>query len=240
MPSSRVFNLANFEQFTAINILVDPGAVGGAKIIPSVAEIDLVWTMAGARAAHIVLHGRYTGLFAGSVAQANAIHTGLTSGAAAVALFSHMGTVTNFNNVNIRDIAQSHQPLISSTASPVNGTGTGNTLPNEMALVVTKHTTLTGQANRGRMYVPNWIVSSVAADNTAIPAVVTDLQTWANTIQGVFNASGYTLVIAQPARNEYTGSTGTSHPARAATSITVSSLFVRDNHWDSQRRRGLK
>jgi hypothetical protein len=113
-------------------------------------------------------------------------------------------------------------------------------MPNEVALVITERTALAGRANRGRMYIPGWITASVAADNTAIPAVVTDLQAWANTVQNALNSAGYQLVIGQPARQAYTGLTGTQHPARAAGSTTVQSLQVRDSHFDSQRRRGLK
>jgi hypothetical protein len=133
-----------------------------------------------------------------------------------------------------------NQPLIASSVAGVPGTAAGVALPTEVALVITKRTAATGRANRGRIYVPGWAASAVAADNTAIAAVVTDLQAWANTIQNAFNASGYQMVIAQPARNSYIGETGTVHPARPAGSVTVSSLQVRDGHFDSQRRRGLK
>jgi hypothetical protein len=90
------------------------------------------------------------------------------------------------------------------------------------------------------MYIPGWAQATVAADNTAIAAAITDLQAWADTVQNALNGSGYQLVIGQPARQAYVGKSGTQHPARPAGSTTVQSLLVRDNHFDSQRRRGLK
>ena len=240
MSRSRVVNLANFQQFTAINFLSDPGALGGAKIVPSCAQITLSWVLAGGKTGHNVMTGRYTGAFAGSVAQANAILAALNLGTPATTLMTHMAPSTFMSAVSIRDINSANQPLVVSTGAVTGGTGAGVALPNEVSLCITLHTALAGRANRGRMYIPGWHAAAVAADNTAIPAVVTDLQAWANTVQNAFNASGYQMVIGQPARAAYTGSTGTAHPARVASSVTVQSLLVRDNHWDSQRRRGLK
>lgn len=240
MARNRIVNLANFEQFAAINVLADPGAIGGPKLIPSCAEIDLVWGMAGGKTAHNVLTGRYTGAFAGSVAQANTMLTALVTGVPAGAFLSHIATSAGLGALTIRDLAVADAPVIQATAPGALGTGAGVALPNEVAVVVTKHTALAGRANRGRMYIPGWTVAAVNADNTVLAAAVTDLQAWANTIQNALNSAGYQLVIGQPARAAYIGSTGTSHPARPAGSITVQSLLVRDNHFDSQRRRGLK
>jgi len=76
--------------------------------------------------------------------------------------------------------------------------------------------------------------------NIISPATMTAIQTWANTIVAALAGQGYTLVIGHVARQAYTGSTGTAHPARAAGTVVITSVTVRDNHWDSQRRRGLK
>jgi hypothetical protein len=236
----RFIPLGQLQQVTGINLLGDPGAIGGPKVISSVAEIILYFALAGARTGKVVMHGRYVGVFNGSVAQANAILAALNTGSAAAAFLSHLAATTSLANVSIRDLGTANQGLIVSTGTGTPGTGVGNAVPNEMAVVVTKHTALTGRANRGRMYMPGWTTASVAADNTVVPTAVTDLQTWANTVQGALNASNYIMVIAHPARQAYTGTTGTPHPARAAGSVDVTSLFVRDNHWDSQRRRGLK
>jgi hypothetical protein len=236
----RVIALDQFQQFTAINLLVDPGAIGGPKIVPSCAEIDILFGLPGGKIAHCIFHGRYTGAFAGTVAQANSILTAITAGIPANGFLLHLSGQTTIGGVSIRDVNTANQAVISSNVGGATGTGTGNAVPNEVAICVTKHTALAGRANRGRFYVPGWIVSTVAADNTVIPTAVTDLQTWANTLQGAFNASGYQMVIGQPARQAYIGTSGTSHPARPAGSVPVTSLFVRDNHFDSQRRRGLK
>lgn len=237
---SRIVNLANFQQFTAINLLSDPGAIGGPKLVPSCAEVVLIWLLPGGKVGHNVLHGRYTGAFAGTVAQANSILAALSTGGPATTFATHLATGNALSGVSIRDVNQANQALIVSSAGGLAGSGTGPSVPNEVALVVTEHTALAGRANRGRMYIPGWTTATVAADNTAVAAAITDLQSWANTVQNALNVAGYQLVIGQPARQAYTGKTGTQHPARAAGSVTVQSLLVRDNHFDSQRRRGLK
>jgi hypothetical protein len=90
------------------------------------------------------------------------------------------------------------------------------------------------------MYVPGFASDAVGTGNVIGPAVLSDVQAWANTFIAVFSGQGMTLAIGQKARQEYIGTTGTLHPARDAGSVTVTSLQVRDNHWDSQRRRGLR
>jgi hypothetical protein len=236
----RFIALDQLQQFTAVELLSDPGHIGGPMVIQNCAQIVFHWTLTGGKSGANVFAGRYTGAFAGTVAQANAIMTAITTGAPAATLFGHFATTAGISSVTIRDLGVANSAIISSTTPGQPSTGVGNAMPNEVALVVTKRTAATGPANRGRIYIPGWVVGSVAADNTAIAAVVTDLQAWANTLQNAFNASGYQMTIAQPARAAYTGSTGTQHPARAANQVTVQSLQVRDNHFDSQRRRGLK
>ena len=69
---ARLINLANVQQFTAINLTLDPGDTGGPVVVPQCAQIVLNWTLADGRLGHNVLYGRYSGGFAGTAAQATA------------------------------------------------------------------------------------------------------------------------------------------------------------------------
>lgn len=240
MARSRIVNLANLSQFTAINVLSDPGHVGGPKVAPNCAEIKLVWIQEDGKNANNVLTGRYTGGFAGSVAQADAIITALTTGAAWTALAGFLATSTTLAGVFIRDINTAGNAYILNSASGKPGTSASPALPNETAVVVSLKTSKTGPQNRGRLYIPGFATNAMGAGNIVAAAAITAINNWANTIPTALTAQGYQWSIAQPARNAYIGSTGTSHPARAATSIAITSQATRDNHWDSQRRRGLK
>jgi hypothetical protein len=90
------------------------------------------------------------------------------------------------------------------------------------------------------MFVPGWATNALGTGNTINPAAVTALGNWGSIIAGALSASGYIWCVGHVARQAYTGSTGTSHPARPAGSVPITTVAVRDNHWDSQRRRGLK
>lgn len=240
MARSRVVNLANFEQFTAINLLADPGHIGGPTIAPNVAEIRLNFALEDTKSAHCVLHGRYSSAFAGSLAQCNAIFAALSTGGSWTALAAFLATTTQFTGVSIRDINSAGNPYLSSNTAAVPGTSASPSLPNEVALVASLGTAKTGPGNRGRFYLPGWATNALGAGNVAAAAAVTAFNTWQTLILPAFSAQGYTWVIAQPARAAYVGSTGTSHPARPAGSAPVTTTITRDNHWDSQRRRGLK
>lgn len=236
----RIINLANLEQFTAINLLVDPGHIAGPVQIPSCAQITINWQLADGRAAHNVLYGRYSGAFAGNQAQANSIMTALTTGGAWTALAAFFATTTTVSGVSIRDVNTPNAPLINSNNAAVPGTSASPELPDEVAAVITLRTAFTGPGFRGRVYVPGWATNSLATGNVIAAAAVTALNSWGGTISGALAAGTYTWVLGQPARAQYTGSTGRVHPARSAMSTTISQTVVRDNHWDSQRRRGLK
>jgi len=240
MSRSRILNLANIQQFAAINVLTDPGAIGGPKVIPQAAEITLRWILGNAKFGHNVLIGRYSGTFTGSPAQANSILTALSSGAQWSALAGFLGTTMALNSVTIRDLNTANQPVIASTAAGANGTSTGIEMPNEVAVAVTLRTAFTGPQNRGRMFVPGWASNALGTGNVVTPAAVTALQNWAGIIAGVLSAQSYTWCVGHVARQAYTGSTGTSHPARVAGTVPITTVEVRDNHWDTIRRRGLR
>lgn len=235
-----IINLSNLPQFTAVNLNSDQGAIPGPVQVPQCAQVVFNWTLPDGHLAHNVLYGRYAGGFAGSQAQCNAILTALVGSAQFSALqpFLHTGTI--FSGVSLRDVNTINQALITSSSAGPAGTGTGNPVPSEVAAVITLRTALVGRANRGRVFIPGWATAALGPGDTIIAAALTALTNWAGTISGALSASSYTWVIGQKARAAYTGSTGAAHPARAATSTAITSTVIRDNHWDSQRRRGQR
>lgn len=240
MGRTRIVSLDSLRQFAAVELQFDAGAIGGPKVIPQAAEITLFWTLESGKYGHNVLTGRYNGAFAGSPAQANGILSGLSTGAAWTALAAFMATSTQLLNLTIRDLNSANQPVIANTAGGGAGTSASASLPNEVAAVLTTRTAFTGPANRGRVYVPGWATNALGAGNIINAAAVTALNNWGAIIAGVLSGQGYTWCIGHQARQAYTGSSGTQHPARLAGTVPITTVSVRDNHWDSQRRRGLK
>lgn len=236
----RVIRLDNIQQFTAINVLSDPGHIAGPVIIPFCAQIRIGWNLTDGKKGYNVLYGRYTGAFNGSVAQAQGIFTSLSTGAAWTALALMLHTTEAIASVDIRDVNTPNAAIISSTGAPVPGTSTGTSLPSEVAEVVTLRTSFVGPGFRGRLYMPPVASNGLGTGDTLAAGAITAINNWAAGIFTAFTAQGYTWVLGQPARAAYTGITGRQHPARAAGSTNISSATVRDNHIDSQRRRGLK
>jgi len=236
----RAIPLDRLEQFTAVNLLLDPGDVGGPVIVPSCAQITLSWVLEGGKTAHNVLYGRYSGAFAGTVTQCNGIMAALTTGAAWTALVPFIANTGGLSTVSIRDVNSANQPIVTSTTGNGVGTSISSALPNEVAAVITLRTALAGRSGRGRVYIPGWATNALGAGNVIAAAAVTALGNWGATIGGAINTQGYVFVLGLKHRIAYTGTTGTIHPDRPATSIPITSTVVRDNHWDSQRRRGLK
>lgn len=228
------------EQFPAVNLRLDGGAIGGPVVVPQCAQIVIRWTLESGKRGASVLYGRYAGAFAGTPAQAQAIFNALSAAGPWGALAAFISTTNGIAAVEIRDVNTPNQAITQNTAGSANGISTSPALPNEVAVVITERTAFTGRMNRGRIYVPGWATNALSAGNLIAAGAVTALNDWAQTIPTALSANGYTLVIGQKARQAYVGKTGTSHPARPAGSVPVTSLVVRDNHWDTQRRRGLK
>jgi hypothetical protein len=240
MSPFRLVNVANFPQFTAINLTKDPGYDPAVRTIPQCVEVGIVWGMEDGKLAHNVLHARYSGSYPGTVAMANAILAGLVTGAAWTAMASFIASTGAIGSVTLRDLNTPNQPLLSSTGPGGVGTSASPSLPNETAIVITLRTAKAGRAFRGRIYVPSFATNALGAGNVIAAACITDVNAWANTIPTVFQSQGLTFVIGQHSRLAYTSPIGTPHPKRDPTTVDVTSQSVKDNHWDTMRRRGLK
>lgn len=236
-----LINLANYQQLAAINVLSDPGHIAGPIIIPNAVQVILDWTTASGRGAKNILYGSVGGSFTPTATIADAILTALTTGASWTAFAALISSSTALAHVILRDVRSANQPLVSSTQAAHPGTNASISLPNEVALVVTLRTALTGQANRGRMYLPGYGSDQNTAGNVVVAGAVTATQNWINNnFFAALSGQGLTWSLGHPARAAYTGSTGAQHPARVASLVPITLGLVRDNHWDSQRRRGLK
>lgn len=238
MPLVRLDQL---QQFAAVNLLSDPGEVGGPVVIPFATQVVLNWSVAGGKTAHNVLYGRNTGVPAPSVSQAQAIFSALTTGSLWTALATHLSNVVSLTGVTLTSVHTAGLPSFSSTGASVPGSNAAIALPSEVAFCITLRSNGRGAQNRGRMYIPGYATDQVIAGNLVSATAVSDTAAWANNIRTVLGAQNLTWAIGQKQRAEYIGSTGTLHPARAANcNVDVTQAVARDNRWDSQRRRGLK
>jgi hypothetical protein len=237
---SRIVNLANFDQFTAINVLSDPGHVGGPVIIPNAVKFILVWTLGDGKSARNVLGGIKTSFTTPSQAIAEQARAAIVGHPNFGPYMAQIAPTASFAAVELQDISVGGSPIYRSTGASTPGTATGTELPNEVALVTTIRTAKVGAQWRGRYYLPGYSSAAIGAGNVITAAAMTAAQNFSVAISAGMGAIGLQWALLQPARAAYTGSSGTQHPARSAHAEPMTTVIVRDNHWDSQRRRGLK
>jgi hypothetical protein len=228
------------QQFQAINVLSDPGHINGPVVIPNCWKFMIVWTLTNGKIARNVLGVSVPAGATVTATIAEAMRAALVAGSGWSTLAAFMSLTGSLTRVELQDIRQASMPVVASTGAATAGTSASAALPDEVAAVLTLRTARVGPANRGRMYIPNFATNALAAGGVIAPAVVTAIGGWTPNISNAVTSQGFTQVLLQPARAAYTGTSGAQHPARAAGSLPLTNMVVRDNHWDSQRRRGLR
>jgi hypothetical protein len=110
-------------------------------------------------------------------------------------------------------------------------------MPENNAIVLTENIAARGRGAKGRVFLGGWAQNAdvtVGGISTTVQTALGALGTaWANAL----TAQSLTPCVAQVARQQYQGVTGTIHAARGATHTNVTSYTCRDLIWDTQRRR---
>lgn len=215
----------------------DAGRIPGAVVIPNAIQVRLVWTLANGKTVYNVLHGSVAGGFSATTAVADAVFTALKANAGWTSLRANLSTTCSLFGVDLRDLRSINQPVVASTTAAAAGTGATGAIPPGDALCVTLRTALVGRGSRGRVYLPGFDFSALAAGGVAAAGTVTNATSFMTGVQTVLTASSITLAIANPARAAYTGSTGAAHAARPAGILPVTGIVTRNNIFDHQRRR---
>lgn len=224
---------------------VDDGHIPGPVFIPNCAAIRLFWDLPNGKRATNVLHAQHTGSPPQTQTAVNALYTAVAAALTASGLAAALANTTELVGVGVRKMDNNGFgegfAEMGSNLGATPGTGGTNALPANVSFVVTLRTGLSRQANRGRVYLPGFIeetnmapggIASDEAKNAAVDFI--------GRISNAFTSASMTLCIAHPARKSYTGSTGTSHPARSAGTVPVTSILALNNVWDSTRLRSLR
>ena len=219
--------------------MADAGRIPGPELIPNCVQVRIGWGMPSGRVAYNVLHGRNSGAIPVNVAMANSIFAALLGAFnGAGQLGTQLAANVILGSLDVRDLTPpGNWPLIATTTNGVSATGGAVMLPPNVALVGTLRTASAGQGFRGRLYQPGAASAEDQAPGTAAATLVTALTNWMVTIKAAMTAGGLTWCIAQPARAAYTGHGGRQHPARSAGMADITTTLVRNNIFDSQRRR---
>lgn len=215
----------------------DPGRIPGAVVIPNGIQVRLIWTLPNSKTVYNVLHATVGGGFSATSTVAETIRAAIVASAGWTTLRPLLNSGVSFAGVDLRDLRSLNNPIFQSTGGAVAGTGAGTALPPGDALVVTLRTATVGRGARGRVYLPGWDSTAMAAGGVAAAGTVTAATGFINAVSTAMSASGATLSIANPARAAYTGTTGAAHAARTAAMLLVTTVVTRNNIFDHQRRR---
>ena len=222
--------------------ILDLGRIPGPVFIDNAAAIKLHWILPNNKAATNVLHVRYTSAPAMTEAFVNGLQTDANTALTSSGLLSALDTETQLTAVSIRNLAQDPSGAgfaeNRSNAAGVSGTAVGGQpMPHQIAFVVSLKTGFSGQANRGRVYIPGWNSGASDSEGDCQQAHAVNAVEFIQNFRTSLAGRGLTLAIAQPARKAYEGWTGTLHAARTARLKDVTSVTYLNLHWDTIRLR---
>lgn len=140
----------------------------------------------------------------------------------------HVSTVSLIE-VRLTDLTTQNSPVVNvSTGLPSAGTATGDGMPNNVALVYTKHTALRGRSFRGRIYDFGWSETNNAG-NTVSPTVTGTMVNAYSAMRSIaLTDMNYNMVVVSRYADKAPRTTGI---ATLVTSISTDGVV------DSQRRR---
>ena len=218
---------------------VDGGHIKGAANVPSVVEIRQIISTPDGVAASNTFHGFYTGAAPNIATVAAALFTSL-SNAWVVNLGPHMDSATVFERVECRDMTDHTLPVFIGTGTPVAGGDATGTLPGEMAAVLTENVNVRGKGAKGRVYLGGWGATANATGGVISAPTVAAINAYGTAVFNAITAQALTPCVAKVHRQQYISLTGATLQDRPAGHANVLTYTSRDNHWDSQRKRGLK
>lgn len=224
---------------------IDPGRIPGPVFINNCVALRLIWKLCNGKQASNILHARYATKPTFTTAYINDIDSDIKSALTSSGLLNNLDSSTQYLNTAIRDMQETSpgsgvgwSEWMSGNAEATGQAVAGQPVPPGVAFVVTLRTGNSGQANRGRVYLPGFNTNALQTGGTIPDAVKEDCRVFIEAIQDILAGVNLTLCIAHPARKAYeSGDPPVQHPARSAGTVTVGNIVCLNNVFDSQRLR---
>lgn len=141
-----------------------------------------------------------------------------------------VGGLMSVREIYLTDLTSQTGPTFSYTQPfPINGTATGDTLPNNCALSVTKRTAKRGRSYRGRIFHMGLVESQVSASYVLSSFGPTIASAYAQLAGADTIYAGYTFCVVSRYANKQPRTVGIATPV---TGTVITNLAI-----DSQRRR---
>jgi hypothetical protein len=217
---------------------IDGGKIKGAQPCANTVEIRVVGTASNSKQQSITVHGFFSGASPVSQALADTLWTSIST-AWNSNLAPQMVPAATIQAVHIRDMTIPTNPVFIGTGTALAGTGAPPAVAPENAVVLTENVTMRGRGLKGRMYLGGWANTADAGNGVISSAASTAASGFGTALFNAITGAGLTPCVAQVPRQQYQGLTGTVHAARTQGHPPVSNYTLRNNEWDTQRRRGL-
>lgn len=200
-------------------------------VVDGTLSIRVVWTAAGSPLGQNVLNARIGSGPAVNQAMATTIAGHLESAHTSSGLDALQSTDVSMDLVEIRDLREPNQPLISAAiGSP--GLSAANLVPRGNSLVVTSRTALAGRSFRGRTYVPGFSDEATDASGRATQAAQDAATAFIVDFGAAMDGEGWPLGVASLVSGGVRRDPGI---------ITlIDSWVCRNAIWDRQWRRALR
>lgn len=215
----------------------DGGKIPGPATCPNVIEIRMEFTLPNGKTSHVVAHGSYAVLPPSMQGLANALWTSISS-AWSTDLAPILSTGTTLRNVLVRDMTAATNPVFVGTGTAVPGTSAVAPMPADASIVLTEEVATRGRGLKGRMFLGGFTTAADGGQGTITQTAQDAVTAFGTALNNAITAQALTPCVAQVARQQYQGLTGTIHPARNAKPVNVTLYHCKDAEWDTQRRRG--
>lgn len=218
-----------------------PGYIPGPLVIPDTFQIRLKWALGNGRIATNVLHAIVGESIVASVNMANDLFEAIATDSEVLDYMQYLSSNTALLLCDIRDIRPrddgAFPSLVESNFPGIDGTGSGNPLPQEVALVVTLRTALSGRAHRGRTYLTGFDEIVLDSDGHATGDVTAAAVSFMQSVRGHINLFVGAMAVGHRGHAEYINAQGNTVLAELPGSDPVVTCVINDNVFDSQRRR---
>lgn len=204
-------------------------------VVSGAAQLRLNWTVAGIEFNNVLGVVKPPGVTVNQ-ALADTVGAAVKTAYTTSGMQTHQQLATGLTAVGLRDISSAGQPEYLDSGVVVVGTGTGDILPPQTALVVSVRTARSGASYRGRIYLGGFIEVDNEAAGQMSQAVATAAVAFIDGVMDALAANGMQLGVVSRPRQEKT------IPAKVITAktgfVTPASLVEVNNLlWDTQRRR---
>lgn len=216
---------------------VDGGKIPGPSNVPGVIEVRMDIALSATKMSHSFIHGSYVTIPPNLQTLATQLF-GSISSAWGTNLGPLMAAATTFQAVQVRDMSSYLNPVYTGTGTAVPGSSPDPAMPADVAAALTKNIASRGRGLKGRLFLSGWATNAGSAGGVISGAAQTALNNFGAALMTALTNQSLTACVPQVARQDYIGLTGTTHPARAANKVSITSIVLRDTEWDTQRRRG--